>query len=302
MSVLQESLLLTSSEAAEMLDTHPSSIKRWSSQGELPCVTTKGGHRRFTLDALRDFATQTGAACPFGVLGEDLEPFVQALRNDNEELDEVLFRLLFRWLLDSDVDKIEWTLAYLRTKRYTLGTLFDRLVVRMLVEVGLAWQRGEIMVAQEHFMSHQVYEALYRLRPPSVGRAKHRPIAVVAGSEGSQHVFGVMVARIILEHLGWRVLYLGGAVPNEDLVEFVLEQRPQLVCIGFSQPQVIVDVRRTVAVLQRAAAVHPFALALGGQPATNYVPPAGFSVATSFTSLATFEKWALQEGLRLSLR
>ena len=40
---------LSTKEVSEMLGVGTTSIKRWADEGELECVKTKGGHRRFTL-------------------------------------------------------------------------------------------------------------------------------------------------------------------------------------------------------------------------------------------------------------
>jgi excisionase family DNA binding protein len=38
---------LSSAEASEFLGVHPTTLRRWSDAGEVPCFRTPGGHRRF---------------------------------------------------------------------------------------------------------------------------------------------------------------------------------------------------------------------------------------------------------------
>lgn len=47
---------LTTSEAAEHLGVHPSTLRRWADDGDLPVMLTPGGHRRFALSDLRTFS------------------------------------------------------------------------------------------------------------------------------------------------------------------------------------------------------------------------------------------------------
>jgi excisionase family DNA binding protein len=47
---------LTLSEAATFLDVHPTTLRRWADNGELPVMLTPGGHRRFSQADLADFA------------------------------------------------------------------------------------------------------------------------------------------------------------------------------------------------------------------------------------------------------
>lgn len=49
---------LTTSEAAEHLGVHPSTLRRWADDGDLPVMLTPGGHRRFALSDLRAFSNR----------------------------------------------------------------------------------------------------------------------------------------------------------------------------------------------------------------------------------------------------
>ncbi len=47
---------LTITEAAEQLGVHPTTLRRWADQGEIPVMLTPGGHRRFATADLVRFA------------------------------------------------------------------------------------------------------------------------------------------------------------------------------------------------------------------------------------------------------
>ena len=47
---------LTLSEAAARLDVHPTTLRRWADNGEIPVMVTPGGHRRFSAADLAHFA------------------------------------------------------------------------------------------------------------------------------------------------------------------------------------------------------------------------------------------------------
>jgi excisionase family DNA binding protein len=40
---------LTLSEAAKRLSVHPKTLRRWADEGDIPCMLTPGGHRRFAM-------------------------------------------------------------------------------------------------------------------------------------------------------------------------------------------------------------------------------------------------------------
>lgn len=293
-------ILLTTSEVAELLDAHPSSIKRWASEGNLPCLTTVGGHRRFTLDQVRAFSESTGIPFHFAALEEDLHAFVSALQLSAGELDQALVNMFYGWLMQGKSDRAEWALAHLHKTRYTIGGLFDRVLAPVLSRLGNEWERGRISVAEEHHVSQQVLEALYRLRPKAGSRRGQRPTALCAGAENSLHILPLQATRLVLEHQGWNVVFLGPAVPNEDLAEMIVKSGARFVAVSFADPLTGADVRRTLAALAGARGRQAFELAIGGKPTRGVDLPPALQNAKSFTTMAAFETWALEQTLRLS--
>ncbi|RIK23909.1 MAG: DNA-binding protein [Anaerolineae bacterium] len=61
MGVLNDETWLTLSEAAAYLDVHPTTIRRWANNGDLPVLVTPGGHRRFATADLARFARERSA-------------------------------------------------------------------------------------------------------------------------------------------------------------------------------------------------------------------------------------------------
>lgn len=60
----EEWLLL--GEAAKQLNIHPTTLRRWVDAGEIPVMLTPGGHRRFALSDLKQFAEQRHGLRPAG--------------------------------------------------------------------------------------------------------------------------------------------------------------------------------------------------------------------------------------------
>ncbi|CUS05168.2 DNA binding domain protein, excisionase family [Candidatus Promineifilum breve] len=52
---------LTLSEAAGLLDVHPTTLRRWANNGDIPVMVTPGGHRRFAASDLARFARERSA-------------------------------------------------------------------------------------------------------------------------------------------------------------------------------------------------------------------------------------------------
>lgn len=102
----------------------------------------------------------------------------------------------------------------------------------LLRELGCRWAEGHVNVAQEHFASSYVREALmaaFRLLDAGpVGG----PVAACAAVPGEVHDIGLLMVAIRLALRGWRVTWLGADLPIEDLCAFLQEKPPRLVCLS----------------------------------------------------------------------
>ena len=52
---LQDEVWLTIGQAAERLGVHPTTLRRWADDGDIPIMITPGGHRRFSVSELDRF-------------------------------------------------------------------------------------------------------------------------------------------------------------------------------------------------------------------------------------------------------
>lgn len=66
----QQTEWLALSKAAERLNVHPTTLRRWANQGEIPVMLTPGGHRRFALLDLVQFARERRSLKPVQDLGQ----------------------------------------------------------------------------------------------------------------------------------------------------------------------------------------------------------------------------------------
>ena len=147
-----------------------------------------------------------------------------------------------------------------------LGSLSIEAVLRDVVlpylhDLGDAWSRGEITVAQEHFASN-----FLRGRLLGVGRGWGEgpgPHALLACPSQEQHDLGLIAFGLALRNRGWRITYLGQDTPLSTLVEETRELEPDRVVVAASASERLGDVIADLAALAQAAP-----LAIGGAGAT----------------------------------
>jgi excisionase family DNA binding protein len=288
----KDEIILSSAEAAELLQVHVSSIKRWSQEGRLLGKRTPGGHRRFTLEALLDFARQEQLRIP--LLG--FAPFeaviwegLQQLRA--RQIPQALLELVYQWLREGKSGRFIRLIILLHKKGIPIATLGDCLLGPLMTRIGRAWESCEMSIGEEHRMTHTLIDALYALR--QIEEELQGRVAVVACPEGAYHELGALLVRLILEEHVWQVLYLGADVPIEEIAWQQQQWRAELVALSFVLPLTQADVLRTLRILtQLYENQHPYTLVLGGRGVSEASTLEGpFKQIKVFKKLNDFETW-----------
>jgi excisionase family DNA binding protein len=294
-------LLLTTTEVADLLAVHPSTVKRWCNEGDLPFEKTEGGHRRIHLKDTLDFSESR----EIPTFLDDFSPYEGHVWTALQEVLSAgsfqrVLSLSLSWLVRGQWDRVGKLLVMLGTHPSVPLPLFcDEALQGLMEEVGSAWRRGEIRIGEEHIASQVVTEALLRMRiDGEVKRpddAPARPLAVVGAMEGDLHHIGALCIRVLLERMGWRVAYLGGDVPVEEFSAIQRSQGASLVCVSFSPPHTVADMNRCVRILSEFYREdQPHALALGGGIFREERKPefsGPFPATGVFSSAAEFVSW-----------
>jgi DNA-binding transcriptional MerR regulator/methylmalonyl-CoA mutase cobalamin-binding subunit len=108
-------------------------------------------------------------------------------------------------------------------------TAIRDVVLPVLVEVGLRWERTEISVGHEHFASHLIERRLLALAKGwEAGRG---PLALLACPSGERHTLGLVCFGLVLADLGWRISYLGADTPVDEIVDVSRSMSPDAVVL-----------------------------------------------------------------------
>lgn len=99
----QDDEWLTLSQAARLLDVHPTTLRRWANNGDIPTLVTPGGHRRFALSDLARFTRERSALR--NVNGFAGLWATQAMANTRQE---VIARRQTSWLSQLDEEAREY--------------------------------------------------------------------------------------------------------------------------------------------------------------------------------------------------
>jgi len=263
-------LYMTTSQVAELLDVHPSTVKRWCNDGELPVDKTDGGHRRIRFSNVLSLTEERG----IHTMLEHFTPYeAQVWTAMNEAIELGSFdkahALALGWLDQGRIQRMAWLFREIgRHPRIPFERFADECVRGFMTRVGELWRRGHLCAGEEHMATEVLVETLLRLRDEAPGGSHGREsakVAVVGAMEGDRHHLASLCIRILLERRGWHVFYLGADVPAEDFAAIQQQHRASLVCVSFAPPNTGADMRRCVRILSEFYDPRkPWSLVLGG--------------------------------------
>ncbi|HTX20036.1 MAG TPA: cobalamin-dependent protein [Bacteroidota bacterium] len=255
--------IYSTAELAEILNVNESTIKRWSDAGDLACMKTRGGHRRFSAGSIMEFVRQNNMSA--SVAGVDAFP--------DEDLRAHLIAGNFHRLvpemkkemLAGNVQGIVRMLRSAYVARPDLLALISELVFPPLVEIGEAWHAKSLSIDREHIASNSLQEALAEFSGELHRKPANGLKAVTSCSEGQWHEVAIRCVGYYLAAEGWSVVSLGQSPPTASLVHAIKTEKPDLVALSVVTPAheraLLNEVNRTICPAARRAKAR---LAVGG--------------------------------------
>ena len=269
---------LTTRQAAGLIRVHESSIKRWCDRGDLVCTTTRGGHRRISLNGLIAFAETQDLKSAVLNLSSNAAEVWHALSLAEGKRDYSAFSdLLFEGLIQLHSTAPQSILNLLQERRHPTSVVFDELLAPVLRRLGIGWLEGEIRIGDEHRISEYLRELIHIMHPPTHSESKDRktkkPLALVGCGEGCHHDMGARIIRHLLEEHEWDTLYLGANVPVEEYAFQQSRYGAELICISIVPPSATSDAKRLMGLLARLYDPQtPYRLVLGGSTVHTWLP------------------------------
>jgi DNA-binding transcriptional MerR regulator len=115
---------------------------------------------------------------------------------------------------DFDVPRLEKVLAEVFAEDDVVSVV-DEWLLPSLVRLGTGWQRGELTVAGEHFVTAAVHRRMAHAFHALPAASDNGSRVVVGLARGARHELGVLAFALVLRARGVPVTYLGGDLPLE---------------------------------------------------------------------------------------
>lgn len=246
--------VISTVDVARLFNVTETTVKRWADEGNLRCQKTPGGHRKFQIRNVIEFAERNNFE-PIGVLtlpgneGQDAPMQVAILKRDFNSLVDTFVEKA----LSPDRSDLYIYFAYLYEHRIALWEIYDLILRPGMREIGDRWTRGEIGVSQEHRASYETLDALAKLQNEILIKSPTGESVVFACLGEELHEIGLRCAANIFEAEGWQTHYLGARTPADAVIAAGTELKPTVVALsvtqGYDANELLQDLRRIADVL-----------------------------------------------------
>jgi len=220
---------LNSKQVADIIGVNISTLKRWTENGSLECVKTAGGHRKFTMNHIRDYYKNNPNA------NNNNELKIQDL--NQKQLFGLIqkrdFKSLAEKLTESSLNNNEVIVSNIINGLYMNGVpvfdIFDYVidVAGHIVDNQL---KDKKIVHIEAYLSRQlttrVVNGLCSEKPNGSYNGKN---AICVNFEDNLPDIGVVMSEVLLRHSGYNVFNTGSHAELGDLSKIIKKRKINLV-------------------------------------------------------------------------
>ncbi len=149
-------------------------------------------------------------------------------------------------LLAGDESQTRKTLIQAREWGADFALLSRDVIGPALAHVGEMWMRGDLSIAEEHLATALISRSIALMAAPLPSPPPGAPRILFSCLAGEFHELGVRIASEVAREAGWDAENLGGNVPREPLLRFVMQRRPQAVGLSLSLSGHIPEAAKTI--------------------------------------------------------
>ena len=210
---------LNTKQVGNLFDVNESTVRRWATSGKIECISSAGGHRKFSYQNVMNFANTQGlkinsSEIPYKVNRKTIisESVNHVFKNDAKAL-ELIFVQLF---LDGT----------------PLTDLMDNYVEKILVEIQNKLDRKEVSIAEEHIARKIVSKALNNFKlTVSDSTSETKENILCLNLENDIPDLPIDMIQILLENKNYNVHNCGANTSIKDIKKLLSAKKYKAIFI-----------------------------------------------------------------------
>lgn len=124
----------------------------------------------------------------------------------------------------------------LHAKGLSLQTIYIEILQAVQYNVGYLWHTNKVSVAQEHYITQATRLLMTKLYHQNIRTRKSKGKILATCAPGEQHDMGLRMVVDLLELDGWNVSYLGPNTPEASIIDYIENEKPDIVAISVTIP------------------------------------------------------------------
>ena len=210
---------LNTKQVGNLFDVNESTVRRWATSGKIECISSAGGHRKFSYQNVMNFANTQGlkinsSEIPYNVNRKTVisDSVNHVFKNDAKSL-ELIFVQLF---LDGT----------------PLTDLMDNYVEKILVEIQNKLDRREVSIAEEHIARKIVSKALNNFKlTVSDSSSENKENILCLNLENDIPDLPIDIIQILLENKNYNVHNCGANTSIKDIKKLLSTKKYKAIFI-----------------------------------------------------------------------
>jgi methanogenic corrinoid protein MtbC1 len=131
------------------------------------------------------------------------------------------------------------------TKIFNSADFFDKILKQVMYDIGEDWASNKISIATEHVASN-VAQTLVKIIMDSVSGSANKKKILICVPVGEEHHLGCDVLETYLSIKGFTVYNMGTSMPTESIINFIDNNKPDIVFVSITLPDNILAGQRMV--------------------------------------------------------
>lgn len=169
-------------------------------------------------------------------------------------------------LLDSERRRAVDIIDKLMDEGTPVKLLYKHIFQATQYEIGRLWHNKTLTVAQEHYCTAVTQSIISSLYPRWLGKG-HKGLRMVAACVGSEmHEIGLRMVADTFEMEGWDTYYLGANVPDQSLIQAIVEHKADLIAISATMTYHVHLVRELIMKIKSDPSASGVKIMVGGLP------------------------------------
>ena len=210
---------LNTKQVGNLFGVDESTVRRWALSGKIKCISSAGGHRKFSYNDIVEFANNKGIELNVSEKEKDFDP-------------STIIPEIVRYSLKQDYKSVEGLLIELYLSGIQLTSLMDDYIEPVLVSIQNHLDNKKISVAEEHIARKIVSKGLGQFKLSVINTVKDNGVSVLTlNLENDIPDLPIDMIQILLEDQGYNVHNCGSHTSVKDIKSLLSKKNYEAIFI-----------------------------------------------------------------------